>query len=105
MLTNLQHNDKENNMNYDNFTSTSNDVCPVNKNDIPLSAMLDEASALSDIIFEQVHKINGHMFAPEADVCHDHKSPSCFREALGIHISTLKCIAEGIASLAQQVGV
>ena len=92
-------------MNYDNCSNTSNDVCAVAKNDIPLSAMLDEASALSDIILEQVHKINGHMFAPEANVCHDHKSPSCFREALGIHISTLKCIAEGIASLAQQVGV
>lgn len=38
-------------MNYDNCLSTSNDVCPVNKNDIPLSAMLDEASALSSIIF------------------------------------------------------
>ena len=93
-------------MNYDNFTSTSNnDVCPVNKNDIPLSAMLDEASALSDIIFEQVHKINGHMFAPEANVCHDHKSPSCFREALGIHISTLTCIREDLECLMKQLGV
>ena len=93
-------------MNYDNFTSTSNnDVCPVNKNDIPLSAMLDEASALSDIIFEQVHKINGHMFAPEANVCHDHKSPSCFREALDMHVSTLRCITNGLESLMKQLGV
>ena len=92
-------------MNYDNCSSISNDVCPVNKNDVPLSAMLNEASALSDIIFEQVHKINGHMFAPEADVCHDHKSPSCFREALGVHVSTLKCITNSLECLMQQLGV
>ena len=30
-------------MNYDNCPSTSNDVCAVAKNDIPLSAMLNEA--------------------------------------------------------------
>ena len=92
-------------MNYDNCPSTSNDVCAVAKNDIPLSAMLDEASALSDMIFEQVHKINGHMFAPEANVCHDQKSPSCFREALGIHISTLKCITNDLECLMKQLGV
>lgn len=92
-------------MNYDNCLSTSNDVCAVAKNDIPLSAMLDEASALSDMILEQVHKINGHMFAPEANVCHDQKSPSCFREALDMHVSTLRCITNGLESLMKQVGV
>ena len=92
-------------MNYDNCSSTSNDVCSVNKNDIPLSAMLDEASALSSRIFEQVHQINGHMFAPAADVCKDSKNPSCFKEALGMHVSTLRCITNDLESLMKQLGV
>ena len=92
-------------MNYDNCVITLNEGCAVAKNDIPMSAMLDEASALSYKILDQVYQINGHMFAPAADVCKDSKNPSCFKEALDMHVSTLRCITNGLESLMKQLGV